>query len=98
MGANMSVIPLKDDDDFKRHNQKATEVAAEELRRFVDDLEALDAQVMDLSREKKDIMVVVKSKGYDVKALRRLLAERKRDAAELQEERDTVEMYRNLLL
>jgi len=94
----MSVIPLKDDDDFKRHNQKATEVAAEELRRFVDDLEALDAQVMDLSREKKDIMVVVKSKGYDVKALRRLLAERKRDAAELQEERDTVEMYRNLLL
>jgi len=94
----MTVIPLKDDDDFKKHNHKATEAAAEELRRFVDDLEALDAQVSDLSREKKDIMVVVKSKGYDVKALRRLLTERKRDAAELQEERDTVEMYRNLLL
>ena len=94
----MSVIPLKDDDDFKKPNMKATEAASVELRAFVSDIEALDAQAADLSREKQDIMTVVKSKGYNVKALRRLLAERKRDAADLQEEREAVEQYRDLLL
>ena len=94
----MSVIPLKDDDDFKKHNMKATEAASVELRAFVSDIEALDAQAADLSREKQDIMTVVKSKGYNVKALRRLLAERKRDAVDLQEEREAVEQYRDLLL
>ena len=43
-------------------------------------------------------MTVLKSKGFNMKALRRLLAERKRDAADLQEEKEVAEMYRNLLL
>lgn len=94
----MGVIPFKDDDDFKRHNQKATEEASKELQEFVQDLESLDAQMADLQRDRQDILTVVKSKGYNVKALRKLLAERKRDAGELAEEKETIELYRNLLL
>jgi len=94
----MGVIPFKDDDDFKKHNQKATEEAAKDLQAFVGDLEALDAQMADLQRDRQDILTVVKSKGYNVKALRKLLAERKRDAGELAEEKETIEVYRNLLL
>lgn len=94
----MGVIPFKDDDDFKKHNQKATEEASKELREFVSDLESLDAQMADLQRDRQDIFTVVKSKGYNVKALRRLLAERKRDAGELAEEKEVIEVYRNLLL
>jgi uncharacterized protein (UPF0335 family) len=52
----------------------------------------------DMRRDQKDLMTVAKSKGWDTKALRRLLAERKRDAADLEEERQLVEQYRNLLL
>jgi uncharacterized protein (UPF0335 family) len=48
--------------------------------------------------DQKDLMTVAKSKGWDTKALRRLLAERKRDVADLEEERQLVEQYRNLLL
>lgn len=94
----MGVIPFKDDDDFKKHNQKATEEASKELREFVSELESLDAQMADLQRDRQDVLTVVKSKGYNVKALRKLLAERKRDAGELAEEKEVIEVYRNLLL
>ena len=94
----MGVIPMKDDEDFRKHNQQATSAAAEELRNFVADIEAGDAQLADLQRERKDVFTVVKSKGYDVKALRKVLAERKRDAAELAEEREIIALYQELLL
>ena len=51
-----------------------------------------------MRRDQKDLLTVAKSKGWNTKALRRLLAERKRDAADLAEEQETVEAYRNLLL
>ena len=94
----MSVLPFKEDEDFRKHNQKAEESGAKELRQMVEEYESLDAQVADMRRDQKDIMTVAKSKGWDTKALRRLLAERKRDAGELEEERQLVEQYRNLLL
>ena len=94
----MSVLPFKEDEDFKKHNQHAEESIAPQLRNFVADFEATDAQVSDLRRDQKDLMTVMKAKGWNVKALRRLLAERKRDAEELREEREVVEMYRNLLI
>ena len=94
----MSVLPLKEDEDFRKHNQHVDETAAGELQSFLGDFEAMDAQVADLRRDQKDLMTVMKSKGWNMKALRRLLSERKRDAADLQEEQEIVEMYRNLLL
>lgn len=92
------VLPFKEDDDFRKHNQKAQEAAAEELRKFVEEIESLDAQVVDLQRDKRDQFAVIKSKGYNVKALRRLLAERKRDAGQEAELKDVMEQYKNLLL
>lgn len=94
----MGVVPMKDDPDFRKHNQQATEAAAQELREFVADIEAVDAQMQDLQRERKDIFTIVKARGYDVKALRKVLAERKRDAAELAEEREVMALYQQLLL
>ena len=91
-------LPFKEDEDFRLHNQQGVGAAADQLRDMVHDFEALDAQVADLRRDQKDLMTVAKSKGWDVKALRRLLAERKRDAGELAEERELVEQYRELLL
>jgi uncharacterized protein (UPF0335 family) len=94
----MSVLPFKEDPDFRKHNQHAEATAAGELKEFLGDFESLDSQVADLRRDQKDLMTVMKSKGWNMKALRRLLAERKRDAGELQEEQEIVAMYRNLLL
>lgn len=94
----MSVLPFKEDEDFRKHNQLAEDSAKQGLRQIVEEYESLDAQVADMRRDQKDLMTVAKSKGWDTKALRRLLAERKRDAAELAEEQELVAKYRNLLL
>jgi len=94
----MGVVPMKHDEDFFEHNSKATEVAAVGLREFVSALEGVAEQQADLSREKADIYTVAKSKGWNVKALRKLVAERRRDAADLREEQDAMAMYRDLLL
>lgn len=94
----MSVLPFKEDEDFRKHNQHAEDSAAGELQDFVTEFESLDAQVADMRRDQKDLMTVMKSKGFNMKALRRLLAERKRDAGDLQEEQEMVALYRKLLL
>jgi uncharacterized protein (UPF0335 family) len=94
----MSGLPFKEDEDFRKHNQKAEDSAAGDLQDFVTEYESLDAQVSDMRRDQKDLITVAKSKGFNTKALRRLLAERKRDAGELQEEQEIVAMYRKLLL
>lgn len=94
----MGVVPMKHDDDFFEHNSKAVEASAKELAEFVGDIEAIDAQVLDLNKEKSDVFTIAKAKGYNVKALRKLLAERKRDAAELLEEKQIMELYKELLL
>jgi uncharacterized protein (UPF0335 family) len=86
----MSVLPFKEDEDFRKHNQHAEESAASQSQQTSSaEYESLDAQVSDMRRDQKDLMTVAKSKGWDTKALRRLLAERKRDAAELAEEQPT---------
>lgn len=91
-------LPFKEDEDFRKHNQQATESMAEELRVFVRSIEAYDVEIADVQRDKRDVFTMAKAKGYNVKALRRLLAERKRDAAAEQELRDAMERYKELLL
>jgi uncharacterized protein (UPF0335 family) len=94
----MGKLPFKEDEDFRKHNQKAHVSAAEELRKFIEEVESDDAQIADIQRDKKDRFTMIKSKGYNVKALRRLLAERKKDMGEEQEMRDVMEQYKSLLL
>lgn len=91
-------LPFKEDEDFRKHNQKAQEAAAEELRKFVEATESDDAQIADIQRDKKDRFAVIKSKGYNVKALRRILAERKKDAGQEAELKDVIDRYKSLLL
>jgi hypothetical protein len=33
----MGKLPFKEDEDFRKHNQKANESAAEELQKFIED-------------------------------------------------------------
>jgi uncharacterized protein (UPF0335 family) len=94
----MGKLPFKEDEDFRKHNQKAQEAAAEELRKFIEEVESDDAQIADIQRDKKDRFTMIKSKGYNVKALRRLLADRKKNAGQEQELREVIEQYKSLLL
>jgi len=91
------MLPFKEDEDFRKHNEQATAAAAQELKEAIQDYERLEAEKQDVARDQRDIFTVLKAKGYNVKAVRRIIAERKRDKAELQEEQEIIEQYKLLL-
>jgi len=72
-------------------------IAGDRLRSIVERVERLDEERKGLAADIKDIMTEAKSAGFDVKVIRALLAERKKDAAEVEEHRTLLELYRDAL-
>ena len=72
-------------------------VAATELRAFVELIERLDAEKKDIAEQQKDVMAEAKSRGYDTKVLRKVIALRKKDPAEVSEEEAVLEIYKEAL-
>lgn len=71
--------------------------AAAELRQFIERYETLEADKKAVADEQKELMAEAKGRGYDTKVLRKLIAERKRDADELAEEEAILQLYRDAL-
>ena len=75
----------------------ATNVAREELRSFVERYERLEAEKKDIADAQKEVMAEAKSRGYDTKVLRKVIALRKRDPQDLSEEEAILEIYKDAL-
>jgi len=72
-------------------------VTAGELRAFIERLERLDAEKKDLADQQKEVMAEAKSRGYDTKVLRKIVALRKMDPQEVSEAEAVLEMYKEAL-
>lgn len=72
-------------------------VAGEELRQFIERAEHLDAEKADIAEQRKEVMAEAKGRGYDVKALNKIIADRKRDKDDLAEEAAVLDMYKQAL-
>jgi hypothetical protein len=48
-------------------------------------------------REISDNLVIARAKGFNIGAIRKILAERRRDKGELEEERAVIELYKSFL-
>ena len=72
-------------------------VAADELRSFIERLEQLDAEKRDIADQAKEVMAEAKARGYDTKCMRKVIALRKRKADEIAEEEAIIDMYRSAL-
>ncbi|SEM51730.1 Uncharacterized conserved protein, UPF0335 family [Loktanella fryxellensis] len=68
-------------------------VAGEELRQFIERFERLEAEKKDIAEAQKEVMAEAKGRGYDVKVLRKIIAMRKRDKDDLDEEEAVLEIY-----
>ena len=90
-------LKYKEDPDFSAHNQRANDTASRELKDMLEQIESAQLAKADIVKEEADVYVVAKSKGYDVRALKRLVKERKRDADELRAEKDALELYKQLI-
>ena len=72
-------------------------VTAGELRQFIEKHERLDADQRDIAEAKKENMAEAKGRGYDTKAIRKIIALRKKSIDELAEEEAVLEMYKEAL-
>jgi len=72
-------------------------VTAAELRAFIERYERLEIEKKDIADQQKEVMAEAKGRGYDVKVLRKLVALRKKDPAEISEEEAVLELYKEAL-
>ena len=78
-------------------DQISYRVAADELRSFIERFERLEAEKKDIADQQKEVMAEAKSRGYDTKALRKLVALRKKDPHVVSEEEAVLEVYKDAL-
>jgi uncharacterized protein (UPF0335 family) len=72
-------------------------VTASELRQFVERYERLEAEKKDIADQQKEVLAEARARGYDVKVLRKLVALRKREPADVSEEEAILELYKQAL-
>ncbi|AUH34508.1 DUF2312 domain-containing protein [Paracoccus tegillarcae] len=72
-------------------------VTADELRQFIERIEQLEAEKKDIAEQIKEVYAELKGRGYDSKAIRKLVTLRKQDPEERQEEDAILELYKNAL-
>ena len=72
-------------------------VAADQLRAFIERWEQLDAEKRDIAEQQKEVMAEAKGAGYDTKVMRKVIALRKRKPDEIAEEEAIIDMYRSAL-
>ena len=72
-------------------------IAADRLRSIVERWERLDEEVRALRSDQKDIMQEAASAGFDKKVLRRLIAIRRQEPADVEEQETLLDVYRRAL-
>lgn len=72
-------------------------VAADQLRAFVERIERVEEEIKGLNGDKRDIYAEAKSCGFDTKAIKKIVAIRRKDVAERQEEDAILETYMQAL-
>lgn len=72
-------------------------IAAERLRSIVERWERLDEEVRALRSDQKDIMQEAASAGFDKKVLRRLIAIRRQEPADVEEQDALLDTYKHAI-
>ena len=72
-------------------------VAADQLRLFIERIERLEEEKKGIADDVKDVYAEAKSNGYDTKTMRKVVALRRLEAHVRQEADALLETYRNAL-
>lgn len=67
------------------------------LESFIQRIERLNEEKDNITTDIKEVYAEAKSSGYDDKIMRKIIAERKKDDADRQEEAYLLDAYRNAL-
>ena len=72
-------------------------VTADELRQFVERFERLEMERKDLLDQQKEVLAEAKSRGYDTRVIKKVMAIRRRDPQEVLEEDAVLDLYKEAL-
>lgn len=68
-------------------------VAAGKLRAFIERVERIEADIADLNSDKSEVYKEIRGEGYDVKTVRKVVAKRKLDSHEREEQDALFALY-----
>ena len=74
-----------------------TGVAAEELKQFIERIERLEEEKKSIGDDLKEVYAELKSRGFDAKAVRKIVSIRRQDASERQEQESILQLYMEAL-
>ena len=72
-------------------------VAAGQIKSIIERVERLEEEKAALAGDIREVYAEAKSNGYDVKILRKIVAIRKQDSAQVQEMEDILDLYLHAL-
>lgn len=72
-------------------------VAVERLRGFIERVERLEDERTTLAGGIKDVFAEAKAAGFDVRAIRQIIAQRRQEPAEVEEREALLDVYRRAL-
>lgn len=72
-------------------------VTADELRQLIERIEHFEAEKRDIAEQLKEVYAEAKGRGFDTKALRKIVSLRKKDANQRQEEEAILDVYLSAL-
>lgn len=84
-------------EDQKAREADAGGIAADRLRSIVERVERLEEERKALASDIKGVFSEAKSAGFEVKVLRRLIRDRKRKPAELENEETLLDLYKRAM-
>ena len=67
------------------------------LRQFIQSIEQVNAEIAEKTEYRRDIFAEAKGEGYDVAAMKTIIAQRKKNPADLAEEEAVLETYKSAL-
>ena len=93
----LNTARMKPGPEFAAARDNAYRVNAAELRQLIERFERLAAEKQDIADQQKEVMAEAKGRGYDTRALRKIIALRKRDPDDIAEEEAVLDLYREAL-
>ncbi|WP_286173810.1 DUF2312 domain-containing protein [Rhodobacter sp. NTK016B] len=77
--------------------ERVHQVTGQQIRAYIERAEQLEQEKAAIGDDLKAVFAEAKSQGYDPKILRRLIADRRRNADDVQSEQASLDLYRDAL-
>lgn len=72
-------------------------VTGQELKQFIERVERLELEKAEVAEQIKEVFAEMKGRGFDVKAIRTIIRERKQDPNDVAEQEAVIDMYKSAL-